>query len=159
MSVKNLVVPRSTLQISGFANGHWRFPEQMGIGSGFVYVIRDRVLHKLYMGKKCFRGSRGSKRGVESNWRTYKSSSPILKAMFKERPMTEFDMIVLEVYETKSGLNYAETWSLCLVEAPTSEEWYNTRIEAVSWNVKERVTDRHKARLIRVMNWEEINDG
>jgi len=90
-------------------------------------------------------------KGMESNWRKYVSSSNLLKTMFGERPKEEFDFVCLEQYEMKGALSYAETWTLCLVEAPTTEDWYNTRVEKVSWRVRERITERHKERLERVM--------
>ncbi len=130
-------------------NGHWHFPEQMGTKDhvGFIYVIRDTVLNRFYLGKKQFYGTGKLNKGKESNWKKYKSSSNLLAEMFKERPDSEFDFICLEQYKTKGTLSYSETWSLCLVEAPTSNIWYNNLIEKVSWNVKEAITDRHKDRL------------
>lgn len=130
-------------------NGHWHFPEQMGTKGhvGFIYVIRDTVLNRFYLGKKQFYGTGKLNKGKESNWKKYKSSSNLLEEMLKERPMHEFDFICLEQYKTKGTLSYSETWSLCLVEAPTSNIWYNNLIEKVSWSVREAITDRHKDRL------------
>ena len=78
--------------------------------------------------------------------------------MFKERPKEEFDFICVEQYKTKGTLSYAETWSLCLVEAPTSNLWYNTLIEKVSWSVREPISDRHKERLARIRDWEDFKE-
>jgi hypothetical protein len=132
-----------------FSNGHWKFPEQMGSidKTGFIYVIRDNYMGRFYLGKKSYRGSGKLNKGVESKWRTYTSSSNTMKEMFDNRDIKDFDFIVLEEYSAKGALSYAETWSLCLVEAPTTPEWYNKRIEAISWSVRERVTERHKERL------------
>lgn len=141
-----------------FQNGHWKFEEQMGDGVGFIYVIRDHVLERLYLGKKLFRGMGALNKGKESNWKTYASSSPVLAALFKERGKSEFEFICLEQYKTKGTLSYSETWSLCLVEAPTTKSWYNTLIEKVSWPVKEGVSQRHKDRLNKVINWEKFNE-
>ena len=57
-----------------FDNGHWKFCEQMGIGKGFVYIIRDKFMNRHYIGKKLFH----DKRGRPSNWRKYVSSSAVL---------------------------------------------------------------------------------
>lgn len=130
----------------------------MGKGVGFIYVIRDNVLKRFYLGKKNFAGHGKLNKGVESNWRRYVSSSPVLAEHFKERPKEEFDFVCLEQYSTKGGLSYAETWSLCLVEAPTTNEWYNTQIEKVSWKVNERVTKQHKDRLQRLLDWEDFSE-
>jgi hypothetical protein len=154
------VVPKitKTTVLPKYDNGHWKFPEQMGDGVGFIYVIRDSVLERCYLGKKQFLGMGKLNKGKESNWRKYTSSSKLLAEMFKERPKEEFEFICIEQYKTKGTLSYAETWSLCLVEAPTSRTWYNTLIEKVSWNVKEPVSDRHKERLSRVINWDKFNE-
>jgi hypothetical protein len=134
-------------RIKKYDNGHWLFPEQLGDGVGFIYVIRDNVLQRFYLGKKTFRGAGKLNYGKESNWKRYTSSSNTIATLLKERPVEEFDFIVLEQYKAKGALSYAETWTLCLVEAPTNVTWYNTRIEKVSWPVKERITQRHKQRL------------
>lgn len=130
-----------------FDNGHWLFPEQLGDGVGFIYVIRDNILQRFYLGKKTFRGAGKLNYGKESNWKRYTSSSNTIGTLLKERPREEFDFIVLETYKARGALSYAETWTLCLVEAPTNVTWYNTRIEKVSWPVKEMITQRHKMRL------------
>jgi hypothetical protein len=133
-------------------NGYWDFPEQMGPPYvGFIYVIFDVYLKRAYLGKKTYLGAGVKNRGKDTGWRTYKSSSKLLEILFKKRPLMEFEFICLEQYKTKGTLSYSETWSLCLIEAPTSKVFYNTRIEAVSWPVKERITDRHKERLSNIL--------
>ena len=139
-----------------FDNGHWKFNKQMGDAVGFIYIIRDRVLQRFYLGKKLYRSMRGKNVGKESDWRKYKSSSKFLKELYSYRPLSEFEFIVLEEYQTKGTLSYAETWTLCFVEAPTNVDWYNTRIEKVSWSVKEPISDQHKERLKMAMDWKEF---
>lgn len=150
------VVPKIQKARPYLLNGHWSFPEQLGASeyTGFIYVIRDQYLKRLYLGKKMFRGAGKLNRGQESNWKTYKSSSKELKEHFAERPLEEFEFIALEQYKTKGTLSYSETWSLCYVEAPTSNVWYNKLVEKVSWNVRENITDRHKERLNKILNWD-----
>lgn len=148
---------QSAKKLPKFLNGHWQFPEQMyGDKIGFIYVIRDKELKRFYLGKKLFVGTGVNNKGKESNWRTYASSSPILATLLKERPKDEFDFICIEQYKTKGTLGYAETWSLCLVEAPTSKMWYNTLIEKVSWSVREPISERHKERLRRTLEWDNM---
>jgi hypothetical protein len=151
----NVIIP-----VSIRANGRWAFPEQMGAKeySGFVYVIRDSVLRRFYLGKKFYRSGARATKGQESNWKTYVSSSNTLKLMFAERPIEEFDFIVLEQYKMRGAVSYAETWSLCHVEAPTTDEWYNKRIEEISWNVRENITQRHKDRLARVRAFDRFEE-
>jgi hypothetical protein len=132
-------------------NGHWDFPDQLGIGVGFIYVIYDEFMNRAYLGKKQFRGTGKLNKGMESNWKRYTSSSKVLNELISLRPRDEFEFIAIEQYKTKGTLSYSETWSLCYVEAPTSPIWYNNLIEKVSWNVKEPITDRHKERLNAVL--------
>jgi hypothetical protein len=140
-------------EVSKFLNGHWSFPEQMGEKPyvGFIYVIYDKVLNRAYIGKKLFRGHGVVNADKESNWKSYVSSSKLLKTVMKERTKSEFEFICIEQYKTKGTLSYSETWSLCLVEAPTSKLFYNTLIEKVTWNVREAISDRHKERLNAVI--------
>lgn len=150
----NLPVNKGALlskPVSKFNNGHWEFPEQMGVNKiGFIYVIIDKVLTRGYLGKKLYIGTGVVNKGKESNWKKYTSSSKVLNELLKARPKEEFDFICLEEYKTKGTLSYSETWSLCLIEAPTSRMWYNTLIEKVSWPVKEPISDRHKERLSKI---------
>ena len=139
-------------------NGHWKFPEKMDpfANTGFVYVIRDNVLERFYLGKKFFKTTRQN-RPVESDWKRYKGSSRTMDLLFDNRPIDEFEFIVLEQYKFRGAVSYAETWTLCLVEAPTTNVWYNTRIEEVTWTVKEKVSVRHKERLEKVIRIEAFN--
>jgi hypothetical protein len=160
----DIVVPKSDLvstmkKIPG--NGHWKFPEQLGglEYSGFVYVIRDNVLKRFYLGKKNYWTKiRGTTRTKMSDWKFYKSSSSTIETIFQHRPLEEFEFIVIEQYQKKGAVSYAETWSLCHVEAPTTDVWYNKRIEEIKWNVSEKITDRHKERLQRVIELETFEE-
>jgi len=135
-----------------FDNGHWVFDEQMGGKNiGFIYVIHDVFMNKAYLGKKLFFGSGVYNNGKESNWKKYTSSSKLLNILMKKRPIEEFKFICLEQYKTKGTLSYAETWSLCFAEVPTSSSWYNTLIEKVSWNVKEPISEKHKQGLVEII--------
>lgn len=134
-------------------NGHWKFPEQMGLNgvTGFVYVIRDNILNRFYLGKKYYFSATRGVKPAESNWKKYSSSSATLETVFQNRPIDEFEFICIEEYKKRGAVSYAETWSLCHVEAPTTDTWYNTRIEKISWPVREPITERHKERLQRVV--------
>jgi hypothetical protein len=134
-------------------NGHWKFPEEMSVGgyTGFVYAIRDNIMERFYLGKKFYFSQKRGTKPAASNWKTYMTSSGTMADVFKHRPKDEFDFICLEQYKKRGAVSYAETWSLCHVEAPTSFTWFNQRIEKVSWPVSEPITDRHKERLKRVI--------
>jgi len=147
MSVYTGTVPTVKREIvASNDNGQWEFGSKMGVGLGFVYLVYDTVLHRFYIGRKNYQ-SRSKGRLVESDWRNYRSSSKILASLLENRPHEEFRWICLDQYFTASGLAYAETWSLCYVEAPTKKYVYNKRIEAITWNVKEPVSLLHMATL------------
>ena len=130
-------------------NGHWQFDKQMGSKEyvGFIYLIIDNYMDKFYLGKKLYRGTGVINSGKESNWKSYISSSKYLQTHINNRPKEEFSFLCLDEYRRKGTLAYAETWTLCYVEAPTSDRWLNKRIEAISWKVSEPISQKHKDRL------------
>jgi len=133
------------------SNGHWLFSRQMGVAgyTGFVYVIRDYLSGHFYIGKKNYKVERGEHKGRESDWRTYMSSSKHLRELLLHVPKDGFQGIVLEEYSQKASLRYAETWSLCRINAPCNPLCFNVRIEEISWAIKEPPTDLHIERLTR----------
>jgi hypothetical protein len=65
----------------------------------------------------------------------------------------DFRFYVLEQYYTKGGLGWAETWSQCHAEiAQDHVKYLNRLIEKVSWRSTEKITDRHRDRLTRLIN-------
>lgn len=136
-------------------NGHWTFDKQMGEGKavGFIYVIRNIISDKCYLGKKLYRGTGKVNKGAESNWPWYISSAKGLSEDIKESGKEGFEFICIEEYFTKGELSWAETWSLCHVEVPTNKDiWYNTLINKVSWSLKNGITSKHKERLQMVID-------
>jgi hypothetical protein len=117
---------------------------------GFVYIIHDLLENKMYLGKKAYFVKRGSKKGDASKWRDYTSSNKELVATLAKYGKTSFDFYCLGEYKSASGLVYAETWSLCSVDAPCKTSWLNTRVEEVAWFIREPVTEAHKAELVRL---------
>jgi hypothetical protein len=159
MSFTGTIPKFDKVVVSKFLNGHWNFHKQMGERGyvGFIYVIYDKVMNRAYLGKKLYYGTGQVNKGVESNWRRYMSSSEVLKAHFKERPLSEFEFYCVEEYRTKGTLSYAESWSLFYVEAPTSKIFYNTMIEKVCWKVTEPISEAHKTRLVELL--ERLENG
>lgn len=135
-------------------NGHWEFPEQLGSKEffGFIYAIFDPETKRGYIGKKQFFGTGKLNKGQESNWRRYTSSCKELNEEIRLRGIQNFRFIVLEQYRVRGTLGWAEVWSQCIAETPTSKVWYNGLIEKVSWAVKEAITERHKERLQGIIN-------
>lgn len=132
-------------------HGHWDAagieltPDSM---IGFVYLIVDTETNKKYIGKKNFKGRGKLNKGVESNWKTYTSSSTYVQSLIKEKGVEKFHFIILEQYKTVGGLSFAETWSQVVSETPSrNDEFLNRFIDKVTWKVTEPVTERHKRRL------------
>lgn len=135
-------------------NGHWEFPEDLGGKEyvGFIYIIKDIVNNKLYLGKKQYRSTGILTKGEQSNWQWYLSSSKELSESIKTNGKENFKFIAIEQYKTIATLSYSETWSLLHVEAPVHRYvWYNRLINKVSWSVKEEITDRHRDRLTNII--------
>ena len=136
-------------------NGHWDWPFGMMGGkdyAGFIYVIHDRNVNRLYLGKKSYRGRGKLNKGEESNWRWYISSSEELANNVKAMQKVGFDYYCIEEYRGVGALSFAETWSLCMVESPSNKNiWYNVLINKVSWPVREKITERHKQRLQEIV--------
>jgi len=141
---------KSRLQPTG--NGRWSFDEQMGANRevGFIYVIKNLKTGRLYLGKKLFVGFGKLNKGQESNWRSYVSSNKEIQEDIKLNGDSHLEFICLEQYKSKGALAYAETWSLCFVEDPTLGLCINKRIEAISWVVREPISERHKERLRKI---------
>jgi hypothetical protein len=131
-------------------NGHWKFVEPLGKNgeSGFVYLIYDIITKKMYIGKKFFIGSGIKNRGVVSNWPWYTSSCKELVESIRKNGKEYFEFYVLEQYQNRGTVSYAETWSLMRAETPANRhKFYNGLVNKISWPCKEQISDRHKKRL------------
>jgi hypothetical protein len=141
--------PKIVVPAEDHKNGHWRFPEQMGGAEyeGFIYVMLHKPTGARYLGKKTYR----SRSGATSAWKSYTSSSEKVLKWIEQTSPSEWEFVCIEQYKTKGGLSYAETWSLCYVDAPAKDCWLNKRIEEISWKAKERRSVRHIERLKEFM--------
>lgn len=131
-------------------NGHWDFDEDLNQGKqfGFIYLIRDLVNMRMYIGKKQYYGTGKANKGTETNWKWYTSSCKALQESIKQNGKENFEFYVLEEYFNRGTLGFAETWSLMYVEAPANRDlWYNMLVNKISWAVKENISARHRARL------------
>lgn len=86
---------------------------------GFVYLIRCKITHRNYIGRKyfwSFRTPKGKKRKVkqESDWKNYYGSCPELKDDVKKYSKENFERTILSLHKTKGKCNYEETKQLFL---------------------------------------------
>lgn len=85
---------------------------------GFVYRITNKTTGTKYIGKKLFfrtivrpplKGQRRKRRTVvESDWKTYFSSSDVLKKQLAESSLDNFDKEILAICYSKGMLSYTE---------------------------------------------------
>jgi hypothetical protein len=142
-------------------NGHWSFEDSMGTRNkvfGFIYIIRDLRNNRSYIGKKQYYGRGVENYGEPSNWPWYISSRDSLVEQIQVHGKENFEFIVLEEYFSDKGLGYAETWSLMFAETPSNQDkWYNRVVNKINWFSKEAISERHKRRLLAVMNNEPLD--
>lgn len=120
---------------------HWQYPFEFDINDyvGFVYKItlsdgRFYIGRKNFFSKKTLKPLKGKKRSrivyKESDWKTYQSSSPILKTILEapaapvEATMIEGDQEVepttfkiLKLCTTKSEMSYYEVYFIVVTGA------------------------------------------
>ena len=84
---------------------------------GFVYLIRNNINNRCYIGRKYFwshRKPRGKKRRVklESNWKQYYGSCPELKEDIERIGKHNFSRSILSLHKTAGKTNFEETKQL-----------------------------------------------
>lgn len=104
---------------------------------GFVYIIRNHISDRSYIGKKLFLFSKtkmvkGKKKRFkqESDWRDYWSSSDELKADITLLGKENFTREILHLCETKGMCNYLEAREQMDRRVLESAKWYNHQIMA-----------------------------
>jgi hypothetical protein len=125
---------------------------------GFIYIIRQVSTGKKYIGRKLLTSAStkmvaGKKKKIrkESDWKTYWSSSPFLKAYIKDHGTTDFTREVLTFCTSKGSLAYCEEWALYTVGALESHDWLNENIRAKvyrTWVKKDDIDNLRKAILL-----------
>lgn len=135
--------------------GHWVSlcgeinPEKL---FGFVYVVYNKAHNRFYIGKKQF-FSVTKKKIVgkvrrktcikDSDWLRYLTSSEYVKKDIEELGKDNFEFFIIETYETKSGLVYAEANLQhkfdVMQKAVDSDvrKFYNANVAAIKFLVKE----------------------
>ena len=104
---------------------------------GFVYLITNKLSNKKYIGKKLFWSKkRKSVKGkskrivVESDWKTYWSSSEDLKSDVKKLGEENFTREILHLCPNKGTANYLEAKEQFINEVLEKRDmWYNSWIQ------------------------------
>jgi hypothetical protein len=107
-----------------------------GDNYGFVYIIHNKVTGRKYIGKKFFWASKRKQVNkvrkrykVESDWRTYWSSSDELKADIASLGEENFTREIIHLCKTKGVTNYLEAkeqFQKAVLE--NRDQWYNSWI-------------------------------
>jgi hypothetical protein len=84
---------------------------------GFVYLIRNNLNDRKYIGRKylwSYRTPKGKKRKVksESDWKNYYGSCPELKEDIQKFGRENFSRTILSLHKTKGKTNFEETRQL-----------------------------------------------
>lgn len=139
--------------------GHWKYegedfdPDDY---FGFLYLIRIRDTNGRYVnyiGKKQFHSYVKRKRGKETKWRKYTSSSKHLNELLKQTGGEGATYEIIQLFETRGGLVAGECkaqWHLDVLTEKDSEGiplYYNRQIGAVKFIPKEAITDETRERL------------
>lgn len=105
---------------------------------GFVYLLTYVPTGQRYIGRKLLTKAHRRQKNkkiirsrIESDWRTYWSSSPeILSIIEKEGNTDNFKREVLMFAFTKGQLNYLEERLLYSIGSMESTEWLNSNIRS-----------------------------
>jgi len=130
--------------------GHWKIPKRFNPKDylGFLYFVENKVTKQGYVGKKQFWIGRAKKK---SAWENYSGSSKHLKEDIKKFGKENFTFEIIDLYNTKGGLYYAEVYAQvvlnCLLEHTIYKfkeipRYYNRQIAAVKFIPKEAPTNK-----------------
>ena len=120
-------------------HGHWRFPDNIedipDKATGFVYLITNLTNNKKYIGckmlqkvikRKPLKGKKNKRHEtIESDWKTYTSSSNELNKDIESLGKENFKFEIIDFAYSKSHLKYLEAKYQFDNDVLLSENWYN----------------------------------
>jgi len=99
---------------------------------GFVYIIKNLITGRKYIGRKLFTKAKSIQRSgktvrsrVSSEWMNYWGSSDELKKDVSELGKENFSRTILHLCNNKSDLNYLETLEIFRSGALLTDDYYN----------------------------------
>jgi len=137
--------------------GHWSCYKNFNAEEwfGFVYCIENLTTKQYYIGKKQLwhGGKKKSKTyGKPMSWKTYMGSSTTLKKDITKYGKKNFSFEIIDLYNTKGGLYYAEAYLQMLSDSMTeylkdgkTPRFYNRQIAAIRFVPSEGPTKKTKA--------------
>lgn len=122
---------------------------------GFIYLVQQISTKRKYIGRKLLTKSstktiKGKKKKTrsESDWKTYWSSSPILKEHIEVHGTDDFTREILVFVSSKGSLAAAEEMALYSVGALESDEWINNNIRSKIYRSWIRPIEMEKLRSV-----------
>lgn len=114
-------------------NGLIFTPDQAEGYYGFVYIIRNNLTGRAYIGRKYFSKAgtkqvKGKRKKIRkaSDWETYWSSSDELKKDVTQYGKENFTRTILHLCKTRASCSYLETYEIFKNECLLSDDWYNS---------------------------------
>ena len=99
---------------------------------GFVYVIRNKLTGRGYVGKKFFTkagyktvNGKRKKIRLASDWESYYGSNKVLLEDVEKLGADIFERSIIKLCKNKSECTYWETHFIFQFEALLSDRWYN----------------------------------
>ena len=122
--------------------------EDIGDSYGFVYCITTPEGQK-YIGRKYFwsvRKVKGKSRRQrsESDWKTYYSSSDVLKAKIKESDKNLFKREIISLHLTKGRVNYEEIKEQFMNGVLERDDYINENISGKWHRSPEHITSKSR---------------
>lgn len=118
---------------------------------GFVYIITNKLNGKWYIGKKILKNKRRIKvknkirrkvKIVDSDWRDYYGSGPLLLSEIEKFGRDNFHREILYFCKNKTEMNYFEAKEQFLrgaLESPESyNEWIQVKVRKTGLLIKEK---------------------
>jgi hypothetical protein len=100
---------------------------------GFVYIIRNNLTGRAYIGRKYFSKAstkqvKGKRKKIRkaSDWENYWSSSEELKQEIKNQGKENFTRTILHLCKTRASCSYYETYEILVRGALLSDTYYNS---------------------------------
>jgi len=104
---------------------------------GFIYIIKQKSTNKKYIGRKMLWknsyktiNKKKKKIIVESDWKSYWSSSPTLTELISDIGTDDFTKEIIQFVKSKGMMTYAEEFCLYYFGALETNDWFNNNIRS-----------------------------
>ena len=135
--------------------GHWHHNYRLepDTSFGFVYLIKNLISNKSYIGKKQYYSYKKKKKFKPSKWESYTSSSKALNLDIEKYGKENFHFEILFETVTRAWLTYMEVKLQYQYDVLTARDengerlWYNGMIGAIKFIPGHEWTDDSRKKL------------